>query len=31
MSLDLSRNDLDALATRGRFLETKYIDARDDG
>lgn len=26
MSLDLSRNDLDALATRGRFLETKYID-----
>lgn len=28
MSLDLSRNDIDALATRGRFLETKYIDAR---
>ena len=26
MSHDLSRNDLDALATRGRFLETKYID-----
>jgi hypothetical protein len=25
MSLDLSRNDLDALAVRGRFLETKYI------
>jgi hypothetical protein len=25
MSCDLSRNDLDALATRGRFLETKYI------
>lgn len=25
MSHDLSRNDLDALATRGRFLETKYI------
>ncbi|WP_395391045.1 hypothetical protein WBP07_10770 [Novosphingobium sp. BL-8A] len=31
MSLDLSRNDLDALATRGRFLEAKYIDSRDDG
>lgn len=30
MSLDLSRNDLDALATRGRFLEAKYIDARGD-
>lgn len=29
MSRDLSRNDLDALATRGRFLETKYIDVRD--
>lgn len=27
MSLDLSRNDLDALAVRGRFLETKYITA----
>jgi hypothetical protein len=27
MSLDLSRNDLDALAVRGRFLETKYIAA----
>ena len=27
MSLNLSRNDLDALAVRGRFLETKYIDA----
>ncbi len=26
MSHDLSRNDLDALATRGRFLETKYIE-----
>lgn len=26
MSLDLSRNDLDALATRNRFLETKYVD-----
>lgn len=26
MSHDLSRNDLDALATRNRFLETKYID-----
>ena len=25
MSIDLSRNDLDALAVRGRFLETKYI------
>lgn len=25
MSLDLSRNDLDALAVRGRFLETKYV------
>ncbi|WP_334183402.1 hypothetical protein [Novosphingobium sp.] len=30
MSLDLSRGDLDALATRGRFLETKYVDSRDD-
>lgn len=29
MSLDLSRNDLDALAVRGRFLETKYIAAPD--
>lgn len=29
MSLDLSRNDLDALAVRGRFLETKYITAPD--
>lgn len=29
MSTDLSRNDLDALATRGRFLETKYVDARE--
>lgn len=27
MSLDLSRGDLDALATRNRFLETKYTDA----
>jgi hypothetical protein len=27
MSVNLSRNDLDALAVRGRFLETKYIDA----
>lgn len=26
MSLDLSRNDLDALATRNRFLESKYVD-----
>ncbi|SFF85963.1 hypothetical protein SAMN05518801_102256 [Novosphingobium sp. CF614] len=26
LSHDLSRNDLDALATRGRFLETKYVD-----
>lgn len=26
MSLDLSRGDLDALATRGRFLETKYVE-----
>lgn len=26
MSLDLSRNDIDALATRNRFLETKYVD-----
>lgn len=25
MSLDLSRNDMDALATRNRFLETKYV------
>ncbi|QVM83253.1 hypothetical protein [Novosphingobium decolorationis] len=31
MSEDLSRNDVDALATRNRFLETKYIDARDPG
>ncbi|GFE74774.1 hypothetical protein NTCA1_24230 [Novosphingobium sp. TCA1] len=30
MSHDLSRGDLDALATRGRFLETKYVDSRDD-
>jgi hypothetical protein len=29
MSLDLSRNDLDALAVRGRFLQTKYIAAPD--
>ncbi|WP_260924427.1 hypothetical protein [Novosphingobium sp. 9] len=28
MSLDLSQGDLDALATRGRFLETKYVEAR---
>lgn len=27
LSLDLSRNDLDALAVRGRFLETRYIAA----
>jgi len=27
MSVNLSRNDLDALAVRGRFLEAKYIDA----
>lgn len=26
MSMDLSRNDIDALATRNRFLETKYVD-----
>ena len=26
MSLDLSRNDIDALATRNRFLETKYVE-----
>lgn len=26
MSEDLSRNDVDALATRGRFLEVKYLD-----
>jgi len=25
MSLNLSRNDLDALAVRGRFLESKYV------
>lgn len=31
MSLNLSRNDLDALATRNRFLETKYLDARENG
>lgn len=30
MSLNLSQGDLDALATRNRFLETKYLDARDD-
>lgn len=30
MSIDLSRGDVDALATRGRFLETKYVDARRD-
>ncbi|QSR17773.1 hypothetical protein [Novosphingobium sp. KA1] len=30
MSLDLSRGDLDALATRGRFLEAKYVDSRGD-
>lgn len=26
MSLDLSQGDIDALATRGRFLETKYVE-----
>ncbi|MFC0204082.1 hypothetical protein [Novosphingobium soli] len=26
VSEDLSRNDIDALATRGRFLETKYVE-----
>lgn len=26
MAHDLSRNDLDALATRGRFLEAKYVE-----
>jgi len=31
MSLDLSRNDLDALAVRGRFLETKYVSAPGNG
>ncbi|MBT0667130.1 hypothetical protein HT136_01950 [Novosphingobium profundi] len=30
MSEDLSRNDVDALATRGRFLETKYVEAREE-
>lgn len=29
MSRDLSRNDLDTLATRNRFLETKYLDVRE--
>jgi hypothetical protein len=29
MSLDLSRNDLDALAVRGRFLESKYVVAEE--
>lgn len=29
MSLNLSRNDLDALAVRGRFLESKYVVAAD--
>jgi hypothetical protein len=29
MSLDLSQGDLNALAVRNRYLETKYIDARD--
>ena len=31
MSEDLSRNDVDALATRGRFLESKYVDTREQG
>lgn len=31
MSLNLSQGDLDALATRGRFLETRYVDARPGG
>ncbi|MAC59623.1 MAG: hypothetical protein CMH85_15415 [Novosphingobium sp.] len=31
MSVDLSRNDIDGLATRNRFLETKYVDARERG
>ena len=30
MSLALSRNDLDALAVRGRYLETKYVTASKD-
>jgi hypothetical protein len=30
MSLNLSRNDLDALAVRGRFLESKYVVAGDE-
>lgn len=30
MSQDLSRNDLDALAVRGRFLESKYISTGED-
>jgi len=29
MSIDLSRHDLDRLATRGRYLETRYLDVRD--
>lgn len=31
MSVDLSKGDVDALATRNRFLETKYLDARSNG
>ena len=31
MSHDLSKGDVDALATRNRFLETKYLDARGNG
>jgi hypothetical protein len=30
MSRDLSRNDLDALAVRGRFLESKYVLTHED-
>lgn len=31
MSFDLSRNDVDALATRNRYLETKYVDDGEEG
>ncbi|MEW9855549.1 hypothetical protein [Novosphingobium sp. M1R2S20] len=30
MSQDLSRNDLDSLAVRGRFLESKYVTTKSD-
>ncbi|MCJ2185015.1 hypothetical protein MTR62_20340 [Novosphingobium sp. 1949] len=31
MSVSLSQGDVDALATRNRFLESKYVDAREPG